>query len=167
MLDEDALARFVVLPAVVAAREPAPLHLAERQLQLAVRAPVLERARTPVRSSVDGKRPSPEDHLPHLLRGQLVAPERGIPVVGVEPGSPLLLTPRASVRVVRDVAAILRCHSLRPFARRRTDSSSVLGCAGCAAVEPALRLALRTRRRRPPRRPRWHSARSRARAWLC
>src|SRR4029079_11172704 len=76
----------VVHPAVVRAGERAVADDAERQLQLAVGAPVLERVQGAVLAAEDGDGTVPERDVNHLSGFDVAVPFDGVPVVGAEAG---------------------------------------------------------------------------------
>ena len=95
----DARERAVLAvgPAVIRAGEDAAGHLAERQLELAVGAAVLECAQLAVGAAVHGDGLAPEPCRDHLPWPDCLVVLHGVPVVGVEAGCPDLLAQVARV----------------------------------------------------------------------
>ena len=118
-------ARLVVRPPVIHAREPAALHAAERERQVAVRAAVLERADTPVGAAKERDRAVPERHLDGAVARHRALVLDGIPVVGIEARHAHLLPPVTRLgeggrrRVHRGVPASAGTPSVAPARRRR------------------------------------------------
>jgi hypothetical protein len=87
----DDLAAAVVGPAVIETDESAALDLAARQLDLAMRAAVLDRVHGAVRAAEYGDRALPECDLDDLSLAQLPVDLDRVPVARIEPGGACLL----------------------------------------------------------------------------
>src|SRR4030095_1840199 len=83
--DRGQLARLVVGPAVIHAREATTLDRTERERELAVGTSVLQRAQTPVLTAKERDRAIPELDLHHLSRPNRALVLDRVPAVGIEP----------------------------------------------------------------------------------
>ena len=95
--DGDQAAVDVVGPAVIATGEPAAFHAAGRQLDLAVRAVVLDRGQPPVAPPEERQGRMLRCHLDHLAGPDVAVVLDRIPVGRIEPGRPRLSPQRRGV----------------------------------------------------------------------
>src|SRR5882757_8140780 len=89
----DALAGRVVLPPVIRAGELAALDLPARELELAVRAAVLDGGELAVLAAEQRDRLLPERRLDDLAALDLLIPFERIPIIGIHPRRARLLPP--------------------------------------------------------------------------
>ena len=116
----------IVAPAMIRARQPAVFDRAQRELELAMAAAVLERMQRAALIAVERDRRPPEGDLDHAAARHACLVLDCVPVVGMEPGRAGLVAARARVLVDR---------------RHRRGAH-----AGCPT--PTARTATATRRRR-------------------
>src|SRR5581483_8884238 len=115
----DAFAGRVVLPAVIRANQLAALHLAERELELTVRATVLDRRELAVLAAEQRDRLLPERDLFDLAAFDVSIPFDRVPIIRVHSGGARLLTAvlrllerRRSIGTKRDQVELFHASAL-------------------------------------------------------
>ena len=106
-------------PAVVRAGERAPGHVSERELELPVRAAILERSQAAVGPAVERDGLAPEGDLHHLAGLDRAVVLDRVPVVGVQAGRPDPLAPAARLAGGRRAAHVATSTGAPARAARR------------------------------------------------